>query len=103
MIRRISAAGWSTASSAIPSRFAKTTSTGRSGSLKARRPYPCRFAISSKVADDEPEYTIQFRDWKFGSDVADEDFAFKNASGAKPVDMVDVGDLPENFKLGDAK
>ena len=66
-------------------------------------PYPCRFAITSKVADDEPEYTIQFRDWKFGSDVAAEDFAFKNATGAKPVDMVDVGDLPENFKLGDAK
>jgi hypothetical protein len=67
------------------------------------RPYPCRFAISSKVADDEPEYTIQFRDWKFGSDVADEDFAFKNASGAAQVDLVDISDLPENFKIGDTK
>jgi len=71
------------------------------------RPYPCRFVITSKLANGDPQYTIQFRDWKFGSDVAADDFAFKNASNAKQVELKDVqdkiGDLPENFKIGGAK
>ena len=68
-------------------------------------PYPCRFVITSKRASGDPQYSIQFRDWKFGNDVAADDFAFKNASGAKAVELVDIklGDLPDNFKLGDAK
>jgi len=55
----------------------------------------------------DPQYAIQFGDWKFGSDVAADDFSFKNASNAKEVTLKDVQDklrdLPENFKLGDAK
>jgi hypothetical protein len=55
----------------------------------------------------DPQYTIQFGAWKFGSDVAADDFSFKNSSNAKQVALTDVqdklGDLPENFKLGDAK
>ena len=71
------------------------------------RPYPCKFVITSKLERGDPQYTIQFGDWKFGNDVAADDFAFKNATGAKPVELAGikaaVGDLPENFKLGDAK
>jgi hypothetical protein len=71
------------------------------------RPYPCQFVITSKLESTDPQYTIQFGDWKFGNDVAADDFAFKNASNAKQVALKDVqdklGDLPENFKLGDAK
>jgi hypothetical protein len=63
--------------------------------------------VTSKLANDDPQYTIQFRDWKFGNDVAADDFAFKNASNAKQVDLKDVPDklsnLPENFKMGAAK
>ena len=74
---------------------------------QGERPYPCRFVITSKLAPGDPQYTIQFRDWKFGANVAADDFAFKNASDAKPVELMDikdkVGDLPENFKLGEAK
>jgi hypothetical protein len=74
---------------------------------QGERPYPCRFVVTSKLANGDPQYTIQFRDWKFGSDVAADDFAFKNASGAKQVELTDVqdklGDLPENFKMGAAK
>jgi hypothetical protein len=59
------------------------------------------------MANGDPQYTIQFRDWKFGNDVAADDFAFKNASGAKRVELTDVqeklSDLPENFKMGAAK
>ncbi len=70
-------------------------------------PYPCKFVITSKLERGDPQYAIQFGDWKFGSDVAADDFAFKNATGAKPVELVGikaaVGDLPDNFKLGGAK
>jgi hypothetical protein len=74
---------------------------------QGERPYPCRFVVTSKLAKGDPQYTIQFRDWKFGNDVAADDFAFKNASNAKQVELKDVrdklGDLPENFKMGAAK
>ena len=69
--------------------------------------YPCRFVVTSKLANGDPQYTIQFRDWKFGSDVAADDFAFKNASNAKEVALKDVqdklADLPANFTMGAAK
>jgi len=74
---------------------------------QGQRPYPCRFVITSRLVNSAPQYSIQFRDWKFGNDVAADDFAFKNASNAKQVELKDVrdqvGDLPGNFKLGDAK
>ena len=70
-------------------------------------PYPCRFVVTSKMADGDPQYTIQFRDWKFGNDVAPDDFVFRNLSKAKQVELVDVqeklSDLPANFKMGAAK
>ncbi len=74
---------------------------------QGERPYPCRFVITSKLDSGDPQYAIQFRDWKFGNDVVADDFAFKNASNAKQVDVKDVqdklGDLPENFTIGGAK
>ena len=74
---------------------------------QGERPYPCRFVITSKLANGGPQYSIQFRDWKFGNDVAADDFAFKNPSNAKPVELKDVrdklSDLPENFRLGASK
>ena len=74
---------------------------------QGERPYPCQFVITSKLESSDPQYTIQFADWKFGNDVAADDFAFKNGSNAKEVALKDVqdklGDLPDNFKLGDAK
>ena len=67
------------------------------------RPYPCQFVITSKLESADPQYTIQFGDWKFGNDVAADDFSFKNSSNAKQVALTDVqdklGDLPENFKF----
>ena len=74
---------------------------------QGERPYPCRFVVTSKLATAVPQYTIQFRDWKFGNDVAADDFTFKNASNAKQVELMEVtdnlGDLPENFTKGSAK
>ena len=74
---------------------------------QGERPYPCRFVVTSRVVNGGPQYSIQFRDWKFGNDVAADDFAFKNASSAKQVELKDVqdkvGDLPDNFTQGGAK
>ena len=71
------------------------------------RPYPCQFVITSKLESADPQYTIQFGAWKFGNEVAADDFSFKNSSNAKQVALTDVqdklGDMPENFKLGGAK
>ena len=71
------------------------------------RPYPCQFVVTSKLESTYPQYSVQFADWKFGNDVAVDDFSFKNPSNAKQVTLKDVqdklGDLPENFKLGEAK
>jgi hypothetical protein len=74
---------------------------------QGERPYPCRFVITSRLVKGGPQYSIQFRDWKFGNDVVADDFAFKNASNAKQVEFKDVqdklGDLPGNFTMGGAK
>jgi hypothetical protein len=74
---------------------------------QGEHPYPCRYVVTSKQMKGDPQYTIQFRDWKFGNDVAADDFAFKNLSKAKQVELTDVqdklSDLPENFRIGAAK
>ena len=71
------------------------------------RPYPCRFVITSTLMNGGPQYTIQFRDWKFGNDVVADDFAFKNTSNAQQIEPKDLkdklGDLPANFTTGGAK
>jgi hypothetical protein len=70
------------------------------------RPYPCRYVITSNRAAQAPEYGITIRDWKSGAEVGSEDFAFKNATSAKKVDMKvlsDVDELPKIFAVGGKK
>ena len=71
------------------------------------KPYPRRYTITSKDVPHSPQYTIQVRDWKTGSEVAADDFSFKNTTDAKKVEPEDVkkgmSDLPENFKIGAEK
>ena len=70
------------------------------------RPYPCRYDIATKVVAGSPEYSIQIRDWKAGSDVASGDFSFTPPPGARQVDVADLAklkdmsDLPSNFRIG---
>jgi hypothetical protein len=68
------------------------------------KPYPCRFSIASRTVSGSPQYSIQIRDWKTGGEVAQADFAFKNASNASKVEVKDVrekfSDLPSNFTIG---
>jgi hypothetical protein len=65
------------------------------------KPYPCRYVITSKNVDQGPQYSVQVRDWKTGSEVAADSFAFANAADAKKIDIGGLGDmdeLPSQFK-----
>ncbi|HUW74173.1 MAG TPA: DUF2092 domain-containing protein [Methyloceanibacter sp.] len=70
------------------------------------RPYPCRYTITSKLIDGDPQYSVQVRDWKTGDEVAADGFSFEAPAGAKQVDiaelkkMKDMGELPSNFIIG---
>ncbi|TGQ82187.1 MULTISPECIES: DUF2092 domain-containing protein [unclassified Mesorhizobium] len=67
---------------------------------QGEHPYPCRYVITSKKVDQGPQYSVQIRDWKTGSDVAADDFGFKNGTNAKKVDakeLTDTDELPTQF------
>jgi hypothetical protein len=71
------------------------------------QPFPCRLVISSTQVKGGPEYSVQISDWKSGDGVTLGDFTFKNATGAERLDVDDLkgklGDLPENFVVGEGK
>jgi hypothetical protein len=70
---------------------------------QGKQPYPCRYVVTANQVDQAPQYSIQIRDWKTGNDVAADDFAFKNATGAKKADIADLKDideLPAHFAVG---
>jgi hypothetical protein len=73
---------------------------------QGERPYPCRYSITTKLLAGAPQYTLQFRGWKTGDEVAATDFSFKNPTDAKKVDLKNLegtGDLPEHFRMGESK
>ncbi|MGB2928061.1 MAG: DUF2092 domain-containing protein, partial [Desulfobacterales bacterium] len=73
---------------------------------QGKRPYPCRYVITSKHLSSGPQYTIQTRNWKTGGEVAATDFRFKNPTKANKVELKDLkgtADLPNHFMKGDAK
>jgi hypothetical protein len=64
------------------------------------RPYPCKYVITSKQISGGPQFTIQVREWKTGSDVVPDDFAFKPPANSRKVEFKDlpgVDDLPKHF------
>lgn len=70
------------------------------------RPYPCRYVITSKLVDAEPQYSIQIANWKTGDEVAADDFSFKNATNAEKIDLKDLADadeLPKIFQRGSSQ
>ncbi|MCP4359589.1 MAG: DUF2092 domain-containing protein [Chloroflexi bacterium] len=74
---------------------------------QGKRPYPCRFVITSKLTTGGPQYTIQTRDWKTGDEVTTTDFNFKNSTNAKKVadlkNLEGADELPEHFMIGESK
>ena len=59
------------------------------------KPYPCRYVITSTQVDREPQYSIKVTDWKTGSEVEADNFAFTNSTNARKVETVDLGDVDE--------
>jgi len=70
-------------------------------------PYPCRLDITSSQVRGGPAYSVQISNWKSGDSAKSDDFGFKNTSNAEKIDVNDLkhslGDLPENFMVGDKK
>jgi hypothetical protein len=70
------------------------------------KPRPCRYVITSTGIPDSPQYTVQLRNWKTGSEVAKTDFAFKAPAGARMINLdelkktKDMGELPSHFVVG---
>jgi hypothetical protein len=71
---------------------------------QGERSYPCRYVITTRDVAHSPQYTVDFRNWRFGADVAG-DFQFKSPAGATKIEIEDlreyVKDLPENFTTGE--
>jgi hypothetical protein len=70
---------------------------------QGKRPHPCRYVITSKQVDQGPQYSIQIRNWKAGSEVAAGNYRFTNATKAKKIDLKDLGEfkeLPKQFVIG---
>lgn len=64
-------------------------------------PYPCRYEITSVNVNGWPQYTIDVRDWKTGSEVAAGDFQFSAPAGAtevKPGEMPNLDELPDEYR-----
>jgi hypothetical protein len=76
---------------------------------EGERPYPCRYVITTTQVDMAPQYTLDIRDWKTGSEVAADDFSFKAPEGAKKLDPGELktvkalSDMPTNFSIGEGQ
>jgi hypothetical protein len=66
------------------------------------KPYPCLYVITSHKVAGDPQYSLEIRNWKTGSDVAADDFSFKPPADAKQGDLTKLAntdELPDNFKV----
>jgi hypothetical protein len=67
------------------------------------RPYPCRYVITSKAVDQAPQYSIQIRDWKTGTEVATGNFGFTNTTNARKIEtkeLTELSEMPKHFVIG---
>ena len=86
--------------------FRKTDVDWQIWIAQGKEPYPCRYVITSTQLNSGPQYTIQFRDWRTGGEVAAVDYSFNNKTNAGKVDLKDLkgaDDMPDNFKKGESK
>ena len=66
------------------------------------RPYPCRYVITSPKVAAVPQYTIDVRSWKTGSEAAADSFSLqlpKDAKKISPEDVPEFDELPSIFAL----
>ena len=71
---------------------------------QGNRPYPCKYVVTSRLVVGGPQYSVEFKNWKSGSDVATQNLAFQNSTNAEKIDLKDlqdkVGEFPSNFAMG---
>jgi len=58
-------------------------------------PYPCRYVITSTNVAGAPQYTIDVRNWKVGTEVASASFSPDIPSGAKKLNPSQIPDFDE--------
>jgi len=64
------------------------------------RPYPCRYAITSKKVTGWPQYTVDIRTWKTGTEVASDGFKLEipaNAAKLMPNEVPGLNEIPSLF------
>jgi hypothetical protein len=69
---------------------------------QGNRPYPCRYVITSTKVTGGPQYTIDIRTWKTGTEVASDRFSLQVPTDAKklnPGDLRDFDELPGIFAV----
>jgi len=67
------------------------------------QPYPCRYQLTTTKVKGWPEYTIDVRNWKTGSEVAAGDFTFTPPADAKmlkPSELPSLDELPRALVKG---
>jgi hypothetical protein len=70
------------------------------------RPYPCRYVITSKKVEGWPQYSIDVRAWKAGTEVASDGFSLAIPTDAKklnPSDLPSVDELSGIYAVKGAK
>ena len=79
---------------------------GRYGLHKASILIPAAMPSLQSPWQTHLKFSIQVRNWKTGSEVATDDFEFKNPTNAEKVELEDLKgmeDLPSNFTKGETK
>lgn len=69
---------------------------------QGKQPYPCRYVITSTQVKGAPQYTIDVRAWKTGTEVASDRFRLEAPAGAKklnPGELRDFDELPAIFAM----
>lgn len=84
--------------------FRKNTVDWQIWIAQGDRPYPCRYAITTREVMHAPQYTIDFFNWRFGEEV-DADFDFESPTGVVKIEPAQlsehISDLPEHFSVGE--
>ena len=69
---------------------------------QGRRPYPCRYVITSTQVAGAPQYTIDVKTWKTGAEVPSDRFSPTLPPGARKLnadELRDFDDLPSIFAI----
>jgi hypothetical protein len=54
------------------------------------KPYPCKYAVTSKWITAAPQYQIRISNWNDAPKFSSDTFKFEPAKGAKKIDLADI-------------